>query len=172
MHSEQCYVYLLAFGSNLGDRAANLRRGRSFLAARGVFLKENTPRATEPLPSNSHNTADHEHYLNSVAEYASHFSPRELYEAIVEIENEVGHSRTRRWAPRELDVDILFAGLAPTLETPFVNAVPIRYHGHCGLKIPHQGFWERDFLVDMVANNLQIPLDVLQNHRTISSGVP
>jgi 2-amino-4-hydroxy-6-hydroxymethyldihydropteridine diphosphokinase len=168
--SETWYIYLLAFGSNLGDRAANLERGRSFLATKGTFKKVSHWQETAPLQSPSHDTSDHENYINGVAEFITSLSPRELYEAICEIENTVGHRRDKRWAPRELDIDIVFASLANNTESTFLDSKPLQYHGECGLRIPHTGFWDRPFLIEMITKELNVPIEYLQSHNTKNLG--
>ncbi len=170
MSSQTWYVYLLAFGSNLGDRASHLERGRSFLASKGTFLALSRWQETTPLPSAIHNTANHENYLNGVGEFITDLSPRKLYDAICEVENAVGHRRDRRWAPRELDIDIVFAGVANTSQSRFVDSKPLRYSGECGLQIPHAGFWERPFLIDMMTREIPISVENLKIHSTTHWG--
>lgn len=141
------FVYLLSFGSNLGDREANFRRGFLDLKSYTKLLRQTRWIKTEPLPSEFYDTANHEDYLNAVCEVSTSFCPQELYERIKKIEDEIGHSRDKKWMPRHLDIDILFCGIGKDIE----NAVPYFYRDSINeLTVPHQSFWEREFLVDFL----------------------
>jgi 2-amino-4-hydroxy-6-hydroxymethyldihydropteridine diphosphokinase len=96
----------LGLGSNLGNRLAFLRGGRDILAdspaielvqASGVYETE----AVGGPPDNPF-------FLNAVLEIQTSLGPRQLLEVCLAAENEFGRSRPVRWAPRTLDVDILF----------------------------------------------------------------
>ena len=50
-------------------------------------------------------------------------SPFELYLRIVEIEDTIGHNRSGKWLPRELDIDIIF--WAKNKEDNFNNCSPL-----------------------------------------------
>ncbi len=171
------FVYLLSFGSNVGDRMANLLRGRTFLARYGVFQKESGWIKTEPLASDTYDVSDHDFYLNGVLEFASELSPIELYGKIWEIEDCVGHRRDKRWAPRELDIDILFVGASDVIErtvecarecdTSFANARALHFVGPDGFRVPHADFWNRPFLIDLVVVHLDIPREILLKHENV-----
>lgn len=155
------YFYLLAFGSNLGERHAHLERGVVSLASHGKFVRQTAWSETPPLPSNEFDTSDHQSYVNFVAEYSTELSPLELYALITKVEDVVGHNRERKWAPRELDIDILFASVS---RAAFANGAPLRLQRVEGLVVPHPGFWRRSFLTEMVIDELKIELPVLERH--------
>lgn len=46
-------------------------------------------------------------YLNQVLVVETHLAPRELLTAIKLIEAELGRTPEARWAPREIDIDLL-----------------------------------------------------------------
>lgn len=145
------FVYVLAFGSNLGDKLKNLQRGFELLKLNVEVIKQGKSVETEPLTSNTYDTSDHQSYLNFVCVVKSELSPFKLYESIQTIENVVGHNRERKWAPRELDIDILFCRVGDTFE----NSVPYFARDESrDFCVPHRGFMQRLFLQELVANLL------------------
>jgi 2-amino-4-hydroxy-6-hydroxymethyldihydropteridine diphosphokinase len=63
--------------------------------------------------------------------------PRELLDAARAVESAVGRTPTRRWGPREIDVDLLLFG-DESVDDP-------------DLVVPHPGLWERDFVLTPLA---------------------
>ena len=53
---------------------------------------------------------DQPRFLNQVIEVDWNGTPRQLLNAAREVEREGGRTRTRRWGPRVIDVDILLFG--------------------------------------------------------------
>ena len=98
----------LALGSNLGDRLANLRRGRA--AVRGfAHAPELASRVyeTDPVGTN----ADAGAFLNAVIEVEYDGQALALLDALQCIEADLGRpSKRPRNAPRTLDLDILYLG--------------------------------------------------------------
>ncbi|HEY8668960.1 MAG TPA: 2-amino-4-hydroxy-6-hydroxymethyldihydropteridine diphosphokinase, partial [Tepidisphaeraceae bacterium] len=54
--------------------------------------------------------ADSPAFLNAAAELFTTLSPRALLNRLLEIERELGRSRTEKWGPRILDLDLLLYG--------------------------------------------------------------
>jgi len=110
-------VYL-SLGSNLGDRARNLRTAIEGLARAGVAVRRvSSIYETEPLE-----LADQPKFLNLVVEAETALMPRQLLARTARIERELGRKRTVAKGPRTIDVDILFYGSsvinAPNLIVP------------------------------------------------------
>lgn len=164
------YRYLLAFGSNKGDNEQNLRKGLDALLLHSTKLVRTSEwRVTAPLPSEKYETAGQDFYLNFVAEVNSSLPPMSFLRVIHQIEDSIGHPRDRKWAPRELDIDILFCGIG--LENDgFAKCAAYKIEeksfapGMEAFSIPHKGFWERDFLLEMVLKDLGISAEVLKKH--------
>ncbi|CAN5313362.1 hypothetical protein BH11ACT3_BH11ACT3_17020 [soil metagenome] len=125
---------VIAFGSNLGDRAGTLLAAARDLAdAPGVELV---------AMSSVHETAalrpdgvdpDAPAYLNAVAVIRTTLAPHPLLDVLHGIEQAHGRVRGERWGDRTLDLDIVdFAGMRS--ETP-------------GLVLPHPRAFERDFVL-------------------------
>lgn len=94
---------IVALGSNLGDRRVHLEKGLSALQSLGRV----TP---SPLVMETRDeTGLGPDYLNTVARLECALaSPRELLEALLRIELQVGRDRTTgRNAPRTLDLDLI-----------------------------------------------------------------
>jgi|GEM_PF-627031 len=168
------FRYILAFGSNLGDRAAHFDVAQERLtAAGGIFLRE-TPRVvTAPLPSLEHDVSAHEAYLNMVCEVRCPLAPDILYEAIVSIEDALGHPRGLAWQPRALDVDILLCGLEPVCVpqrndafsrgADFRACLPVRFAAGT-LRVPHHGLPSRAFLRDFLQRDFALSDETLAAH--------
>ena len=133
---------VVALGSNLGDRAANLSRALGELDRRGVKVtKWSSIWETAPVP------ADQPSYLNAAIVGETVLDPEPLLELLKAIERELGRQPGRRWGPREIDLDILFFG-------------DERYESE-SLVIPHLRIAERGFVLAPLAEVLDGPLPVL-----------
>jgi len=121
-------VYL-GLGSNLGPRLRNLSAARRRLRERGIrILRQSSVIETEPW-----GILDQPRFLNQVVEGEWQGTPRQLLKATQEVEREGGRTRTRRWGPRVIDVDILlFTG---------------RRIDERDLVIPHPRIAERPFVI-------------------------
>jgi 2-amino-4-hydroxy-6-hydroxymethyldihydropteridine diphosphokinase len=100
---------LVALGSNLGDRQANLDRAMELLAARpGVRLvSASGSHATHPIGGPS-GQAD---FLNAAALFEISLEPAEMFAVMQEVETTLGRRREGpRWSPRPIDLDLLLYG--------------------------------------------------------------
>ncbi|APJ02860.1 2-amino-4-hydroxy-6-hydroxymethyldihydropteridine diphosphokinase [Silvanigrella aquatica] len=161
--NQKLYKYLLAFGSNVGNRHQNLNKSLILLEEYICITKQSVWSETTPLKHPEFNTNDHENYVNFVCEAESRLNPAELYENIKKIENIIGHPRERRWMPRSLDVDILFCVQGDT-NTPFLKGKPFPFKGAPDLNVPHKEYYNRLFWRHMVEKELNIPEEFLAKH--------
>ena len=154
------YRYILAFGSNLGNREANCQRGQVALALWGEFLRISQFLYTEPLQSEQFLVdPNQETFLNYIVEFHSPLSPHQLYEKIVLIEDEVGHDRCRKWAPRHLDIDILLVAEDEHGKN-FGECTWLRLDPDQALQIPHAELKGRPFLMQLLTEDFQLALDL------------
>lgn len=144
------YRYLLAFGSNLGDREAHCRRGLALLAT-VVEIRRSSPWVYTPaLTSPLYDCRDHGEYLNFVIDSATTLGPEQLYQEIVAIEDHIGHDRQSKWRPRQLDIDIL--AWSDNDAALFASCTPRRWQSEARqLWIPHPELQHRKFLLDAIA---------------------
>ncbi len=143
-HHVSMYTYILAFGSNLGNRELSCHRGENHLLRLGEILRRSKLLYTKPLKSEIFQIDENqEDFLNYVIEFQSTLNPQTLYKEIRIIEDLVGHNRLRKWAPRHLDIDILFVSK---------NGLELSLNDEEGLCIPHPEFAKRFFLQDLVYN--------------------
>lgn len=120
----------LGLGSNLGDRAAHLRRAVDALVDLVAVspLYETEPVGGPPQPP----------YWNLVVELRTRRSPRQLLEVCKELESAAGRERSVRWGPRTLDVDVLLVGALRVCEPDLV--------------VPHPRLFERRFVLVPLAD--------------------
>jgi 2-amino-4-hydroxy-6-hydroxymethyldihydropteridine diphosphokinase len=129
----------IALGSNLGDRAGNLARARSALAAEVTIRAQSSVRETRPQY-----VTDQPPFLNMVLRGTTDLAPGALLDFLKKIERNLGRKPTRRFGPRLIDLDILY------YEDKIVN--------EADLVLPHPRIAERDFVL--------LPLaEIAANHR-------
>jgi 2-amino-4-hydroxy-6-hydroxymethyldihydropteridine diphosphokinase len=105
--ADRASAVVLALGSNLGDRLANLQGGVDALCARpGLFEVEVSP-VYETAPVGGPAQPD---YLNAVLVAATTLSARAVLGRCQEAESALDRVRTERWGPRTLDVDVIVYG--------------------------------------------------------------
>jgi 2-amino-4-hydroxy-6-hydroxymethyldihydropteridine diphosphokinase len=123
----------LSLGSNVGERAANIRRALEALGECGArVVRASGLYETEPVEMRSQ-----EWFLNSVAEIATADSPEALMAKLLGIERGMGRERlsapSHEKLPRIIDLDILLYGE--------------RVVSEAGLEIPHPRMAERRFVL-------------------------
>jgi 2-amino-4-hydroxy-6-hydroxymethyldihydropteridine diphosphokinase len=123
-------IAYLGLGSNLGRRDRNLSGARRRLRQEGARILRQS-RVIETAPWG---VLDQPRFLNQVLEIDWRGTARQLLRAAKAVEHEGGRTKTRRWGPRVIDVDILLFG-AETVSEP-------------GLEIPHPRIREREFVME------------------------
>jgi 2-amino-4-hydroxy-6-hydroxymethyldihydropteridine diphosphokinase len=100
----QCdQIAYLGFGSNLGDRAANLLRAISALVAADFeLLALSSIYETEPV-----DYSDQPEFLNMVAAFTGKLDPFSLVQFCLETETRLGRRRTIPRGQRTIDIDLL-----------------------------------------------------------------
>ena len=125
-------IAFVALGSNLGDRAMYLSRAREAIAAlpRSRLLAISSIEETLPI-----GPAEQARYLNQMVAIETELSPRELLNALQEIERGEGRVRDVRWGPRTLDLDIVRFERQTVQEPDLVVPHP---------SLADRGFWQRE----------------------------
>lgn len=120
----------VGLGANLGQRELTIRRAAELIGAERL----STIRETEPW-----GYAAQPRFLNAVAELDTELSPRELLDALLGVERDLGRERGAgpRYGPRAIDLDLLLYG-EETIDEP-------------GLDVPHPRLHERRFALEPLA---------------------
>jgi 2-amino-4-hydroxy-6-hydroxymethyldihydropteridine diphosphokinase len=98
---------VLALGSNLGDRLANLQGGVDALCSRPGLAGAEVSPVYETAPVGGPAQPD---YLNAVLVAATTLSPQAVLERCHAAESALARVRAERWGPRTLDVDVIVYG--------------------------------------------------------------
>jgi 2-amino-4-hydroxy-6-hydroxymethyldihydropteridine diphosphokinase len=125
-------IAYVSLGSNMGDREENIDQAIALLAEAGRVTAISSLYATEPV-----GYKEQEDFLNAVAAVETALSAPDLLARCLSIEDRLGRSRSMRWGPRTIDLDILLYGDA-ILNTPT-------------LQIPHPRMAERKFVLEPLA---------------------
>ncbi len=123
----------LGLGSNLGDRAANLRTAVNALGPQVKVLKESALYETPPW-----GVEDQPGFLNMALQAETGLTPQALRDHVKRIEAEVGRTPTYHWGPRVIDIDILLYS-DRLVDTP-------------NLVIPHPQMHKRPFVLVPLAS--------------------
>lgn len=95
-------VYL-SLGSNLGDRALQIKKALKRLEEEGVRItRRSSMYETEPVEFHKQGW-----FLNCAVEAETELTPKQLLRVIRNIEKDLGRKRVIRAGPRTLDIDIL-----------------------------------------------------------------
>src|SRR5262245_14736611 len=123
-------------GANLGDRERAIREALAELDARpGIALVAvSSLRETDPV-----GYLDPPRFLHGAAALETDLAPRELLDALLDVERELGRVRGEgpRYGPRPIDLDLLLHG-DRVLDEP-------------GLVVPHPRLHERLFALEPLA---------------------
>jgi 2-amino-4-hydroxy-6-hydroxymethyldihydropteridine diphosphokinase len=125
----------VGLGANLGDREAALRAALTALDANeGIDVTAvSTFRETDPV-----DYVDQPRFLNAAAALDTTLAPRELLDALLEVERSLGRTREGpRFGPRTIDLDLLLYG-DESFDEP-------------GLTVPHPRLHARAFVLEPLA---------------------
>jgi 2-amino-4-hydroxy-6-hydroxymethyldihydropteridine diphosphokinase/dihydropteroate synthase len=124
----------LGLGSNDGNRNANLQEAIKQLRAREFEVSEISPVVETPalLPEGAE-PAWNRPFLNCVVAGQANWEPEQGLKVAKEIETGLGRRKSRKWAPRVIDIDLLLWH-DQVVETE-------------NLTIPHYGIPDRSFVL-------------------------
>lgn len=125
-------VYL-SLGSNLGDRAENLRTAIARLEDFGNVAAVSSFYETEPVDV----PAQQPWFLNCAVKFETEKMPRQLMAAILTLEQSMGRQRRQNKGPRTVDIDVLLFG-SSIIELP-------------SLTVPHPRMHQRRFVLEPLA---------------------
>jgi 2-amino-4-hydroxy-6-hydroxymethyldihydropteridine diphosphokinase len=95
---------VILLGTNLNDRPANLKQAREQIAYQiGEIIQVSSIYRTAPWGN-----TDQDDFLNQIVVVETTMEAVELLSVLLQIEKEMGRVRTKKWAPRLIDLDILY----------------------------------------------------------------
>ncbi|WP_366657079.1 2-amino-4-hydroxy-6-hydroxymethyldihydropteridine diphosphokinase [Fodinicurvata sp. EGI_FJ10296] len=119
---------LLGLGANIGDRRQTIRAALDGLAPFARISAVSALYETAPMY-----VTDQESFINICAVVETDLAPRELLHAVKALERALGRMPSRRFGPRQIDIDIIMYGDAEIAEDD--------------LQIPHPRVLERAFVL-------------------------
>ena len=122
------HTVYLSLGTNMGDRAANLKQAITSLPPQMRVRKKSKIYETPPW-----GYTDQEPFLNQVVMATTYLEPEQLLKHLKRLEVALGRKASFRYGPRLIDLDILFYDDI-VLETPL-------------LTVPHPHLHERGFVL-------------------------
>jgi len=125
----------LGIGSNLGDRLLKLRAAVHALLGHPslrIDLTRDVASLYETIPIGG--PPDQPPYLNSVLRVQTSPAPSDLLAIAQSVESSLGRTRSVRWEPRVVDIDLLFFGDL-VIDSP-------------ALTLPHPRMHERRFVLE------------------------
>ena len=126
-------MVILGLGSNMGDRAGNLQAAVRALSGMVSGLQASAMYSVPAmLPPDAPRQWDIP-FLNMAVCGRTALSPQALLKQVKALEQTLGRISRGHWGPREIDIDIV-AMDDIIIDTP-------------GLRIPHCGLLERDFVL-------------------------
>lgn len=125
---EMTQAWLLT-GSNIDDRAENLRQAAHFIGQEiGEIARSSSVYETEPWGLSAQNW-----FFNQAFEVKTTLTARQILEKIKAIEAKMGREQVERNGPRLIDIDLLFLG-NEQIDEP-------------GLRVPHPEIPNRNFVL-------------------------
>lgn len=123
-------IAFVGLGSNLGERETLIRLALDDIARlpETRLTRVSSLYDTEPVGE-----VEQPNFLNAVAQIDTGLAPRQLLWNLQLVERRLGRTRTRRWGPRTIDLDVLLFGDAIVDEPD--------------LKIPHPELTRRAFVL-------------------------
>ena len=93
----------IGLGANIGPVRENLIRAVKGIKKFAILIVASSLYESAPIgPQNQPN------FTNAVVKIGTELSPFELLARLKELEKQIGRQKTKRWGPREIDLDILF----------------------------------------------------------------
>jgi 2-amino-4-hydroxy-6-hydroxymethyldihydropteridine diphosphokinase len=129
-HRDGIASVLIALGSNLGDRARNLRAAVDAMRGAVHVVRVSDVHETSPVDA----PAGSPPFLNMVIAGWTTLSPESLMEKLIVIERRLGRRRPApRNAPRAIDLDLI------------LHSANVRSGAH--LTLPHPRYLQREFVL-------------------------
>jgi 2-amino-4-hydroxy-6-hydroxymethyldihydropteridine diphosphokinase len=99
------HIAYIGIGSNLGDKLNHCEKAISEISRidRHKLLAKSSLFKTQPIGH-----ASQDWFVNGVIKIETDLEPPELFRTLKTIESRLGRTKTFRWGPRTIDLDLLF----------------------------------------------------------------
>ncbi len=137
-------IVLLSLGSSMGDRQTYLDMAINELKCHADITLQ---KVSAPFENPPYGGVAKATFINMAAQISTYLSPKELLDAIHQIEDKANRIRDVRWGDRTLDIDIVFFGDIVSNDE--------------ALTLPHPDFQNREFVLSPlveIAPNFRCPL--------------
>lgn len=98
--------YILALGTNVGDRQHNLSRAREGIARFATIVAESAILETWPILIRAQGR-----FLNQAVRISTTLEPQALLAEVLSLEKQIGRQKRIKNGPREIDIDIVWSSL-------------------------------------------------------------
>jgi 2-amino-4-hydroxy-6-hydroxymethyldihydropteridine diphosphokinase len=127
------HSYLVAVGSNLGNRREAVKQALQAICKRGMVIESESELVeTQPIGA-----AD-QVFLNGAFICRGDIDPEDFMRLLLDVEDRMGRVRDVRWGNRLIDLDILLVRNENGESIEFQSAI---------LQVPHPRLLERDFML-------------------------
>jgi 2-amino-4-hydroxy-6-hydroxymethyldihydropteridine diphosphokinase len=123
-------ISYIAIGSNKGDRFDHMNKAILEISGDNNNVIEKISSIYETLP---YGYKDQGNFYNAVIKITTGYELMELLDSLKSIEKKIGRKNSKRWGPREIDLDILF----------FNNLI----YSNDRVTVPHKEVAKRDFVL-------------------------
>jgi 2-amino-4-hydroxy-6-hydroxymethyldihydropteridine diphosphokinase len=126
------HTYLIALGSNLGDRKYHIDQAIAAIGSQcGKVLR------IAPFQESAPIGAADQAFINGALTVESGLEPESMLEKLLKIETSLGRVRAERWGNRTIDLDIILCK----------SDIGMVVHQSRSLTIPHPEALSRDFVL-------------------------
>ncbi len=126
-------VVFIGLGSNLGNREENIKKA---ILKISELLQTSIIATSSIINTKPIGKTDQPDFLNCVIKIETKYTPNRLLNELQNIENDMGRIRGEKWAPRIIDLDILF------FNDEIINTK--------NLQIPHPEILNRKFVLQLM----------------------
>ena len=127
------FQFIVALGSNLGDRASYVAQALAAMNARGLHVRQTAPLYETPPIGAADKT-----FINTATRIETDLTADAVMSALLDIERDLGRTRDVHWGNRTIDLDLILGRDAQGLDI-------ICDSTH--LKLPHPRCLDRDFVL-------------------------
>ena len=132
MSEKQAKIAYLSIGSNLGDKKRNIELAKFILKKNNISIIKSSKNYETLSWPNKKNPK----FINIVLKIKTNLNPMDLMEKCLFIEKQMGRLRTKKNAPRIIDIDIID-----------YDKRKISVFKKCNLVIPHPKMHQRNFVL-------------------------